>query len=258
MIWIGTSGWQYRDWRGAFYPGKLAQRQWLEYHAARFRTVEINATFYRLPPPERFTAWANATPEDYVLCPKASRWLTHYKQLHDPSEPVARIMEGARCLGTKLGPILVQLSDRFRADPPRLARALDEFPSEVRLAVELRHASWWTEETRKLLAERDAALVLADRASKLITPPWRTAEWGYVRFHWGLARLQPCYGRRALDARAALLAQLYGGRDVFVFFNNDPRCCAVRDARLFALACRRHGLEPTRVPDAHDVRVVGA
>ncbi|HEY8340497.1 MAG TPA: DUF72 domain-containing protein [Egibacteraceae bacterium] len=254
-VFIGTSGWQYADWREAFYPRGVPQRAWLEHYAARFAVVEVNASFYHLPRAEVFAAWAARTPDDFVLCPKVSRYLTHMKKLREPHEPVARFVARAAALGAKRGPALLQLPHTFAADPPLLAAALDCFPDGWRLAVELRHPSWFTGEIAALLAERDAALVHSDRDGRPQEPLWRTASWGYVRFHHGRATPRPCYGRRVLDTWAQRLATRYEDADVYAFFNNDPRCCAVRDARLFALACRRHGLAATRVPAADEVRV---
>lgn len=255
-IVVGTSGWQYRDWRGAFYPRELPQTGWLGHYAERFATVEINASFYRLPERARFGAWRTATPRDFVLCPKVSRYLSHMKKLKDPAEPVARFVQAAGGLGEKLGPALLQLPPNFHADLSRLEAVLAEFPAGTRVAVELRHPSWFTRRTRALLQDHGAALCLADRSSRWVTPLWRTAEWGYIRFHEGAGQW-PCYGRTALQSRARTLADLYGpNAEVFAFFNNDPRGCAVRDARWFARACVRAGLDSTRVPAAQDITVV--
>lgn len=254
-VLVGTSGWQYRDWRGAFYPEGLAQGRWLEHYAERFRTVEVNNAFYRLPEASTFRAWAERTPDDFVVAVKASRYLTHVKRLREPAEPVARFVDRARHLGPKLGPVLVQLPPNLRLDLDGLSQVLSRFPPGWRVAVELRHESWFVEETFDLLARFDAAFCLAD-SPKRRTPVERTAGWGYVRFHEGRATPRPCYGHRALDTWAAVLARLYQpGEDVYAFFNNDPRGCAVRDARVFAAAARRHGLSATRVPAPGDVHV---
>lgn len=255
-VLVGTSGWQYRDWRGAFYPRELRQADWLAYYATRFATVEINASFYRLPDRTRFATWNATTPRDFVLCPKVSRYLTHMKKLKDPVEPVTRFVAAATGLGDKLGPALLQLPPNLPADLHRLETALAEFPAGMRVAVEFRHESWFTEPVRALLGDHGAALCLADRGSRWVSPLWRTAEWGYVRFHEGTADW-PCYTRDALRSRAGEVAALYGqDRDVYAFFNNDPRGCAVRDAGWFAQACAEAGLTPTRVPPAGDVALV--
>ena len=253
-VWIGTSGWQYRDWRGSFYPQGLAQARWLEAYSAAFATVESNNAFYRLPERHVFEAWAARTPDDFVMAVKMSRFLTHVRRLRDPAAPVERFLDRARGLGRKLGPVLIQLPPQFRADLERLEATLRLFPADIRVAVEFRHATWFTDETRRLLERHGAALCLADRRG-LRTPLWRTADWTYVRFHEGRAAPRPCYGRTALRTWADRLAGEWGpAAEAWVYFNNDPRGCAPRDAARFAIAARRAGLAPTRVPPVRAVR----
>ncbi|MEV4366888.1 DUF72 domain-containing protein [Nonomuraea sp. NPDC049637] len=230
---VGTSGWQYKDWRGVLYPEGVPQRLWLETYAAEFPTVESNNAFYRLPSPETFAAWRERTPDGFVMAVKASRYLTHIKRLTGPEEPVARLMAAAGALKEKLGPILLQLPPTLRADPALLDRCLGCFPGGVRVAVEPRHDSWWTGEVREVLLARGAALCWADRLGRPLTPLWRTADWGYVRLHEGLAAPRPSYGAAALKSWARRVEQA-GWRDVHVYFNNDPGGAAVRDARRFA------------------------
>jgi uncharacterized protein YecE (DUF72 family) len=254
-VLVGTSGWQYRDWRGRFYPERLAQAKWLEHYAERFATVESNNAFYRLPEPHTFAAWAARTPPDFVMAVKASRFLTHIKRLRDPQEPVRRFVDHAGNLGAKLGPVLLQLPPSLRADLAALRDALERFPPGMRVAVEPRHQSWFSDETRALLTELGAALCLADSPHRT-TPLWRTAGWGYVRFHEGTATPWPCYSERALTTWAARLADLWGpDAQVFAYFNNDPGCAAVYDAARFARAAERAGLHPTRTPPPSQVRV---
>lgn len=255
-LFVGTSGWQYKSWRGRFYPEDVAQARWLEWFAERFRVVEVNNTFYRLPPPDTFEAWARRTPADFVIAPKVSRYLTHVKRLKEPEEPVQRFLRHAAPLGDKIGPLLVQLPPDLAADVARLERVLELFPEGVRVAVEFRHQSWFTDEVRKVLESHGAALCLADRRSKLLTPPWQTADWGYVRLHEGTASPRPCYGRTALASWGRRIAGMWGAEsDVYVFFNNDPLGCAVRDAAVFAGEATGAGLRPTRVPALGDVTV---
>jgi uncharacterized protein YecE (DUF72 family) len=255
-VWIGTSGWQYRDWRPAYYPDRLPQAEWLGWLSAGFATVESNNAFYRLPQGEVFRAWAERTPDDFVMAVKVSRFLTHIRRLREPEEPVRRFLERAGCLGAKLGPALLQLPPQFRADVGRLRATLEQFPATVRVAVEFRHDSWYTPKVRELLEQRGAALCLADRHGPL-TPLWPTATWTYLRLHSGRASPRPCYGRAALDAWARRLAEQFGDAEAFVYFNNDPRGCAVANAIEFAAAARRAGLRPSRVPPRSAVRVVG-
>ncbi len=255
-VLIGTSGWQYRDWRERFYPKGVPQAAWLEHYAVRFAVVESNNAFYRLPDPRTFAAWAERTPDDFRMAVKASRYLTHVRRLRDPEEPVARFLDHARHLGAKLGPVLLQLPPSLTAAAAAdLERTLACFPPDVRVAVEFRHPSWFTDATRALLAGRGVALCLAD-SPRRATPAWRTAGWTYLRFHQGLGSPRPCYEADALAGWAARLAEAFEpDEDAWVFFNNDPGCCAVRDACRFAAACADAGLRPTRVPALAEVRV---
>jgi uncharacterized protein YecE (DUF72 family) len=259
VLWVGTSGWQYRHWSGTFYPAKLPSRAWLAYYCERFRVVEVNNTFYHLPPASTFEKWRDDVPDDFVVAVKMSRFLTHLKRLLDPEEPVERFMNRATKLAPKLGPVLVQLPPRFAVDLDRLGRVLELFSTRwrhVRVAVEFRDSSWFVEPVRKLLEDHGVALVLADSPERR-QPCWRTADWGFVRFHEGRATPPPCYGERALATWMDRIADLWGPEaDVYAFFNNDPRACAVRDAVTFAELAGRAGLHPTRVPHPDEVRVI--
>ncbi len=247
-VYVGTSGWQYRHWRGRYYPPGLPQARWLEHYAADFATVEINASFYYLPRRSTFEAWARRTPPGFLFAVKASRYLTHVRRLRDPEEPVARFIEAASGLGDRLGPVLLQLPPSFERDLPALVTALEAFPAGVRVAVELRHQSWFVEEVRRSLLGRGVALCLADRQGA-ITPLWRTADWAYLRLHEGLGRPRPCYGEAALEEWAGVLAREWpADADRFVYFNNDWAGCAVRDAALAGVVFDRAGLAPTRTP----------
>jgi uncharacterized protein YecE (DUF72 family) len=258
-VYVGTSGWQYRHWLGRFYPRKPRLPDELSYYAQRFQTVEVNGTFYRLPEGSTFEDWAARVPEDFVFAIKASRFLTHIKRLRDPEEPVGRLMSRAAKLGGRLGPVLIQLPADFRLDLDRLRSALEAFDRAApgtRVAVEFRHASWFCDGVRSLLGDRNAALCLADRGSRMVTPAWRTADWGYLRFHEGHASPRPCYGITALASRADMVRDLYGPRgDVYAYFNNDPLGCALRDARAFAAACSRRRLQVSRSPGRQEVSV---
>ncbi len=258
-VYIGTSGWQYKHWLDRFYPRKPRAHDELAFYAERFQTVEANGTFYRLPEAVTFENWARRTPDDFVFAMKASRFLTHIKRLREPDEAIQRMMERASKLGAKLGPVLLQLPPDFRCDLGRLAGALEAFEAHspgLRIAVEFRHESWFADKVRRLLEHHNTALCITDRGSRLITPAWRTAEWGYVRFHEGRARPRPCYGASALSSRATTLGDLFGrDAELFVYFNNDPLGCALRDAAAFATACQRAGLCPTRTVAASDVRI---
>lgn len=246
MLYIGTSGWQYAHWRGTFYPPGVPQREWLAHYVRRFRTVELNNSFYHLPEAATFEAWRRATPGDFVFAVKMSRYLTHLKRLRDPAEPVARFMDRAGRLGRKLGPVLVQLPPRMKADPARLDAALALFAAGTRVAVEFRDQSWFCDEVRAVLEARGAALCLADSPT-FRTPAWRTAGWGFVRFHAGEGDPFPCYREGQLDRWARRIAELWPPRaTVHTYFNNDGNTCAPRDAVTFARLAERAGLIPSR------------
>jgi uncharacterized protein YecE (DUF72 family) len=250
-VLIGTSGWQYADWKGRLYPRRMPQARWLQYYAEHFRTVEVNSAFYRLPDEDTFARWGQSTPPDFVFAVKASRYLTHVRRLRGPVEPVERLLDRAAGLGAKLGPVLLQLPPNFRADLPALRATLGAFPRDVRVAFEPRHESWHTDATFALLGDFDAALCLSDTHGRR-TPLRRTASWGYVRFHEGRSAPAPCYGRAALRSWAERLRNLWDpGDDLFVYFNNDRGGCAVRDAHRFAGAVTKADFVATRVPDAH-------
>jgi uncharacterized protein YecE (DUF72 family) len=256
-VWIGTSGWQYDDWRGPVYPRDEPIRRWLESYSARFATVESNNAFYRLPERRTFEAWAERTPDDFRMAVKVSRYLTHIKRLRAPAEPVERFVSRVRGLGPKLGPVLIQLPPQLRVDVDRLARTLDRFPDDVRVAVEFRHPTWFRDEIRALLIERRAALCLADRRG-VLGEVWRTADWTYLRFHEGRSTPRPAYGQAALATWARRLADGWSStEDVWVYFNNDPRAAAPRDAARFAGLCRRAGLDPSRTPAVRSLPMAG-
>ncbi|MBK3636519.1 DUF72 domain-containing protein [Streptomyces sp. MBT97] len=250
-LYVGTSGWQYKDWKGVLYPADVPVRRWLEEYTGHFATVEINNAFYRLPSRETFASWAARVPADFVVAVKASRYLTHIKRLKDPGEPVERLMGHAAGLGDRLGPVLLQLPPTLRGDAGLLDACLSCFPPGTRVAVEPRHDSWWTPEVRQVLESRGAALCWADARSRPVTPLWRTADWGYVRFHQGRAAPWPRYGRRALEAWLDRIATTWpDDAEVHAYFNNDPGGAAVQDAAAFGRTARRAGLRATRTPGA--------
>jgi uncharacterized protein YecE (DUF72 family) len=241
---IGTSGWQYRDWRGDFYPAGVPVSRWLEHYAEHFPVVENDGTFYRLASHDTFVSWRERTPAGFVMAIKASRYLTHVRRLNEPAEPVSRLMTAAAGLGDRLGPVLLQLPPTLKANPAALASCLDEFARQFdrypdlgsrRVCVEFRHPSWLTDEVQSILARHNAALCWSDRAGRPVGPLWRTADWGYVRFHEGAAQPWPRYGRQSLQSWFRRVAVAFPAKaDVFAFFNNDQNCAAPADADALA------------------------
>jgi uncharacterized protein YecE (DUF72 family) len=257
-LWIGTSGWQYRHWRGKLYEPGVPTDRWFERYAEAFDTVELNVTFYRQPRPAVFEGWARRAPEGFLFAVKASRFLTHVKRLREPDDSVDFLLEGATRLGRHLGPILIQLPPDMEVEPDRLEATLAAFPKEIRVAVEPRHRSWFTDEVRRILHRHGAALCWADRRGPR-TPTdreWATADWGYVRFHTGLASPRGCYGERSLAAWLDRLRSAWPpDADRFLYWNNDFRGCAPHDAALFAAMAREAGLDVSRAPDATSLPV---
>ncbi|PZG32366.1 DUF72 domain-containing protein [Spongiactinospora gelatinilytica] len=242
-VFLGTSGWQYADWRGVLYPEGMPARLWLERYAQTFGTVENNNSFYRLPSRETFASWRERTPEGFVMAVKASRYLTHTRRLKEPREPVERLLGAAEGLGDRLGPILLQLPPTLRCDLGLLTGCLACFPPGARVAVEPRHPSWWEgaagERVRAALAAHGATLCWADRRERALTPLWRTAPWGYLRLHEGSADPWPSYGDASLARWITRLGETWKDEadqeaTVYVYFNNDPGGAAVRDAARFA------------------------
>jgi uncharacterized protein YecE (DUF72 family) len=250
-IRIGTSGFIYEHWRGRFYPPSARGTE-LEWYAQAFDTVELNVTFYRMPPTSTFRSWAARVPAGFLFAVKASRYLTHVKRLKEPRPSVELLVERAGELGSHLGPILIQLPPDLEVDLPALEETLDAFPAGLQLAVEPRHDSWFVDDLRRILADRNAALCVADRRGP-ISPLWRTADWGYLRFHAGRAKPRSCYGPDELDRWTERLVAGWG-RDAngFVYFNNDGNGCALRDASLFAGQLVERGVNVAKLPVVSD------
>jgi uncharacterized protein YecE (DUF72 family) len=228
VLRIGCSGWSYAHWRGVVYPEKGSTASWLELYAQRFDTVEVNATFYRLPTRVSVERWASRTPESFCFAVKASRYLTHVRRLQGLDEGLHKLEEriGPLRSTSKLGPMLWQLDGRFHRDDTRLAAALERLP-EGRHAFEFRHGSWFVDDVYELLRTHDVALVVADRAPAGPTPWVPTSDWAYIRFHSGRGR-NGVYTRRQVDEWAGRLAAFDG--DVYAYFNNDWEAFAVKNA----------------------------
>ena len=234
-IRVGCSGWNYAAWAGSFYPAQLRQDDWLGYYAERFETVEINNSFYRLPARETFAAWRRQTGRTFCFAVKASRYLTHLKRLRDPDEPVARLFERARGLGSQLGPILYQLPPQQAVDLPRLDRFLAALPP-VRTrgvpVIEFRHASWYVPETFARRAARGVSVCLHDHRDAPYAGPW-TGPLLYVRFHGTSGRYAGRYDTSHLEPWAERLHHAAAaGHEGYSYFNNDPDASAPENALM--------------------------
>jgi uncharacterized protein YecE (DUF72 family) len=239
-IRIGCSGWQYRHWRGRFYPRDLPQDRWLEHYAQTFDTVELNNSFYRLPEADAFAAWARRVPANFLFAVKASRYLTHLKRLRDPREPLDRLWSRAQELGAHLGPMLYQLPTGWHLDQDRLAGFLEALPRGRRHAVEFRDRSWYAPRVLAMLDRAHVALCLHDMRESA-SPRQPIGPFVYVRFHGSTGRYRGSYSGQALAAWAdALVGWANAGLPAFAYFNNDQAGHAVRDAqRLRDMIARR-------------------
>ncbi|MFO7915324.1 MAG: DUF72 domain-containing protein [Candidatus Krumholzibacteriales bacterium] len=220
-IRIGTSGWNYRHWRENFYPPEIKQKDWLEFYAGRFDTVEINNSFYNLPSAGTFRNWADTVPDNFLFAVKASRYITHMKKLKDPGEPVANFMDNAGHLGNKLGPVLFQLPPRWNVNAGRLKQFLDELPSGVPAAFEFRDSSWWDDRIYSILKDYGAAFCIYHLAGRE-SPRELTADFVYIRLHGPKGAYQGRYRKQGLGGWAgAALAWAEAGKDVYIYFDND-------------------------------------
>jgi uncharacterized protein YecE (DUF72 family) len=232
-VLIGCSGWNYADWRGRFYPERgCPPSRWLEFYAREFPTVEVNSTFYRLASRDAVARWVKQTPEDFVLAPKISRYITHIKRLTDMGQPVARFYERIEPLveSPKLGPVLWQLPENFHRDDERLQNALDNLPSG-RHAFEFRHTSWFNDEIYSMLRARDAALVIGDHPERPFQAHELTADFTFVRFHYGARGRGGNYSRTELEEWAQRIRRWRREVAVFAYFNNDWNAYAIRNAK---------------------------
>lgn len=231
LIHVGCSGWVYRHWKGGFYPAGLPQKRWFEHYSAEFDTVEINASFYRLPLASTFTGWLEKAPPGFRYAVKANRFLTHLKKLVGCEEQVDEFIALARGLGETLGPILYQLPPSLKKDLARLEAFLARLPPDLEHVVEFRHASWYDEDVLALLDTRGAGFVAHDLVG-LISPRWASGRTAYVRFHGTAGKY---WGRYSGDQIAQwadwLLEQRARGRSAWAYFNNDIHEHAIEDAR---------------------------
>jgi uncharacterized protein YecE (DUF72 family) len=217
MIWIGTSGYNYPEWKGSFYPSDLPAAKMLPYYAARFPTVEINYTFYRIPTEKLVAGWAAQTPSPYKLTLKAPRRITHDNRLKNVGSLVSGFCGVAGTLGEKLGALLFQLPPNLKKDVPLFDAFLGELPPKVCAAFEFRHTSWLDEEIFARLAARNLALCVAD-SEKLSTPVRITADYAYFRLR-DEGYTPDDIGRWG-DTIAHATASC---RDVFVYFKHEEQ-----------------------------------
>ena len=214
-IWVGTSGYNYPEWRGSFYPEKFATAKMLPYYAERFSTVEINYTFYRMPNAKTIAGWAAETPAGFAFALKASRRITHDARLKNVDDPLRYFLDTAGALGPKLGPILFQLPPNLRKDVDRLEGVLALLPAGLRAAFEFRHESWHSDDVYALLKTRNTALCISD-TEKSTTSLVATADFGYFRLR------DEGYTAEDVQEWAKTVEKLGAGwRDTFIYFKHE-------------------------------------
>lgn len=227
MFYLGTSGWSYAGWKGLFYPAGLPSREWLEFYARHFATVEINMTFYRLPRPETLKGWVERTPPGFRFTLKANRLITHLKRLRNVKDDVSDFYILADALGRKLGCILFQLPPSITLDLELLAGFLGTLSAEYRNVIEFRHASWYDERVFELMRKHRTVFCTVPSGSVPDTPV-ETSEVAYFRFHGPTGRYDSSYSDEELARWAAVISRA-AAAECFVYFNNDVQGFAVKN-----------------------------
>ncbi|GAA4792756.1 DUF72 domain-containing protein [Olivibacter ginsenosidimutans] len=220
-IWIGTSGWHYKHWVGKFYPDGTKDSEQLSYFTQKFKTVELNNSFYRLPSADTFTNWRKATPDDFVFAVKGSRYISHLKKLILDKQAVDEFLHHADHLKEKLGPILFQLPPRWEINLDRLATFLAYLPKRFRFTFEFRNPTWYTEETYELLRKHGCAFCIYELAGHQ-SPEVVTADFVYIRLHGPGNKYQGSYTDKILKDWAKKCKNWQQeGKDSYLYFDND-------------------------------------
>jgi uncharacterized protein YecE (DUF72 family) len=227
---VGCSGWNYKDWRELVYPKGCPPSRWLEHYATLFETVEVNSTFYRLASRDAVARWVEQTPPHFCFTLKMSRYITHIKRLTALDTGIEKFYERVEPLTRtpKMGPVLWQLPENFHRDDERLADALKALPAG-RHTFEFRHKSWFTEDVFALLREHGVALTIGDHPERPFQAHEMTADWTFVRFHYGARGRRGNYSETELEEWAKRLDRWRRDVEVFAYFNNDWEGFAVRN-----------------------------
>lgn len=236
-ICIGTSGWSYPHWRGAFYPEDMPEAQMFDYYTGRFNTVEINNSFYQLPSVGTLAAWRKAAPDGFLFSMKASRYITHMKKLKDPKSSVKKFFATVDKLGSRLGPILFQLPPKWKPNMDRLGEFLEALPARHRYAFEFRDSRWFDDEVFDILVQHNAAFCIYHLAG-FETPHHVTADFAYVRLHGPDDAYEGSYCNKTLKQWAdSINSWASDGLDVYCYFDNDEAGHAPLNAQTLAGYC---------------------
>lgn len=226
---IGTSGWNYKHWRDVFYPPKLSASKWLAFYSQHFETVELNATFYRLPKPETFEKWYEKTPDFFIWSVKASKYITHTKRLKDCEEPVHRFYGVAGLLKDKLGPLLLQLPPNMAFEEDRFIGFCKNLDPSFKHVLEIRHPSWVDPIVFNILQEHNIAFCLSDTAGRYPYHEEITADFIYIRLHGSRKLYQSEYSEDELKEWGRKIRTW--NRQTYVYFDNDFEGFAVQNAQ---------------------------
>ena len=229
-IYIGTSGWHYKHWKGTFYPPDIKESQQLEAYQKYFSTVEINNSFYMLPAAETFENWRKSTPEHFVFAVKGSRYLTHMKKLIVEKSAISKFFTHASKLEEKLGVVLFQLPPRWKVNTQRLKDFITALPDGYRFTFEFREHSWYNDEVYTILNDNNCAFCIYELQYH-ISPLEVTADFVYVRLHGPGNKYQGSYNEKTLNEWASRCKEWQKqGRDVFIYFDNDQHGYAAFNA----------------------------
>ncbi len=230
VLWrIGTSGWNYKHWKGGFYPEGLAQSKWLEYYAEHFDTVELNATFYRLPAPSTFERWYERTPPGFLWSVKASKFITHTRRLKECEEPLERLYEALAPLKEKLGVILFQLPPSLAYEPSVAEGFFRLLNKDFRHTLEVRNKSWIQDQAFQMMETYNIAFCISDTAGRYPYHEITTTDFVYVRLHGSRKLYASCYTEQEIATWAKKLKAW--SRPAFVYFDNDFEGYAIKNAR---------------------------
>ncbi len=236
-LFIGTSGWSYKHWKEKFYPEKLPQTKWLEYYAQHFNTVELNASFYRLPKEVTVKNWYKRTPENFKFTVKGSRVITHIKKLKDCKEAIDLFYRVFEPLKDKLALVLYQLPPSLHYNPELLEDFLKIIPGNISHVFEFRHKSWFVDGTYEVLEHHGAHFCISDYPGRE-APPICVGDLAYLRFHGYKKRYGGEYPQEHLIDSARMICEwIKEGKEVFAYFNNDAEGYAVSNARELKEIC---------------------
>jgi len=228
---IGTSGWHYDHWEGPFYPEGTSKKERLCYYTSVFDTVEINNSFYQLPSENTFENWYQSTPDNFIFSVKANRYITHMKNLMDVEEPIDKFISRCKLLREKLGGMLFQLPPQWNIDVERFRKFADLLPNDLRITVEFRNETWFSEKIYEILRDENISFCIFELGEKE-SPILTTADFVYIRLHGPSGPYQGDYSKDSLKTWAVRINNwLSDDKEVYLYFDNDQKGYAPKNAQ---------------------------